>query len=143
MCTSLSVGTFYIFLTGAPFVARGGVSGMSTTWIGVGLGSITGRFHDRLDRSPRGWLHAAGSVAADPRPAAALRCWGSVRGASRIPGRPPRILWCCLRPRSASGLGNGLTIANTNAGMISVRPDLAGSAAGLSGALQLFGSARR
>jgi DHA1 family bicyclomycin/chloramphenicol resistance-like MFS transporter len=39
------------------------------------------------------------------------------------------------------GLGNGLTIPNTNAGMISVRPDLAGSAAGLSGALQLFGGA--
>ena len=33
------------------------------------------------------------------------------------------------------GLGNGLTIANTNAGAISVRPDLAGTAAGLSGAM--------
>ena len=33
------------------------------------------------------------------------------------------------------GFGNGLTIANTNAGAISVRPDLAGTAAGLSGAL--------
>jgi len=39
------------------------------------------------------------------------------------------------------GFGNGLTLPNTNAGMISVRPDLAGSAAGLSGALQLFGGA--
>ena len=33
------------------------------------------------------------------------------------------------------GLGNGLTIANASAGLMSVRPELAGSAAGLSGAM--------
>jgi DHA1 family bicyclomycin/chloramphenicol resistance-like MFS transporter len=43
MCTAMSVGTFYIFLTGAPFVAQA-TFGLSTTWIGVGLGSITGGF---------------------------------------------------------------------------------------------------
>jgi hypothetical protein len=32
------------------------------------------------------------------------------------------------------GFGNGLTIANSNAGSTSVRPGLAGTAAGLSGA---------
>jgi len=33
------------------------------------------------------------------------------------------------------GFGNGLTSPNSNAGAVSVRPDLAGSAAGWSGAL--------
>jgi DHA1 family bicyclomycin/chloramphenicol resistance-like MFS transporter len=35
------------------------------------------------------------------------------------------------------GLGNGLTLANVNAGALSVRPDLAGTAAGLGGALSI------
>ncbi len=35
------------------------------------------------------------------------------------------------------GLGNGLTLPNANAGALSVRPMLAGTAAGLSGALSL------
>jgi DHA1 family bicyclomycin/chloramphenicol resistance-like MFS transporter len=39
------------------------------------------------------------------------------------------------------GLGNGFTLANTHAGALSVRPDLAGSAAGLAGAMQLLGGA--
>jgi DHA1 family bicyclomycin/chloramphenicol resistance-like MFS transporter len=136
MCTALSVGTFYIFLTGAPFVALA-TFGLSTTWIGVGLGSITGGFMmgsavtSRL--SPR--LGLTPMILAGR----ALRCSGSARA---------RVCSCWAVASAGAvcrhdlrGLGNGLTIPNTNAGMISVRPDLAGSAAGLSGALQLFGGA--
>jgi len=39
------------------------------------------------------------------------------------------------------GLGNGLTLANANAGMLSVRPHLAGSASGLGGAIMIAGGA--
>lgn len=39
------------------------------------------------------------------------------------------------------GLGNGLTIPNATAGALSVRPHLAGTAAGLSGAIMLAGGA--
>ena len=39
------------------------------------------------------------------------------------------------------GLGNGLVIPNSNAGMMSVRPKLAGSASGLGGALNTGGGA--
>ena len=35
------------------------------------------------------------------------------------------------------GLGNGMTLPNANAGIVSVRPHLAGSASGLGGAIQL------
>jgi DHA1 family bicyclomycin/chloramphenicol resistance-like MFS transporter len=39
------------------------------------------------------------------------------------------------------GLGNGLTLPNSTAGMLSVRPHLAGSASGLGGAINLGGGA--
>jgi DHA1 family bicyclomycin/chloramphenicol resistance-like MFS transporter len=39
------------------------------------------------------------------------------------------------------GLGNGMTLPNANAGMISVRPELAGSASGLGGAIMIGGGA--
>ncbi|HHZ07157.1 MAG TPA: multidrug effflux MFS transporter [Rhizobiales bacterium] len=39
------------------------------------------------------------------------------------------------------GIGNGVTLPNANAGIVSVRPDIAGSASGLGGALQIGGGA--
>lgn len=39
------------------------------------------------------------------------------------------------------GLGNGITLPNATSGMLSVRPDLAGSASGLGGAIMLAGGA--
>ena len=39
------------------------------------------------------------------------------------------------------GLGNGLSIPNATAGMLSVRPHLAGTASGLGGAIQIGGGA--
>ena len=39
------------------------------------------------------------------------------------------------------GLGNGICLPNANAGMLSVRPELAGTASGLGGAIQIGGGA--
>lgn len=39
------------------------------------------------------------------------------------------------------GIGNGLTMPAGNTGVLSVRPDLAGTAAGLSAAMRLVGGA--
>jgi MFS transporter, DHA1 family, multidrug resistance protein len=44
-------------------------------------------------------------------------------------------------PVAMMGLGNGLTLPSANAGVVSVRPHLAGSASGLGGALQIGGGA--
>lgn len=44
-------------------------------------------------------------------------------------------------PSFLVGLGNGITLPNANAGVVSVRPHLAGSASGLGGALQIGGGA--
>lgn len=39
------------------------------------------------------------------------------------------------------GIGNGMTLPNANAGIVSVRPHLAGSASGLGGAVMIGGGA--
>ena len=39
------------------------------------------------------------------------------------------------------GAGNGMTLPNANAGMLSIRPELAGTASGLGGAIQIGGGA--
>jgi len=39
------------------------------------------------------------------------------------------------------GVGNGICLPNANAGMLSVRPDLAGTASGLGGAILIGGGA--
>ncbi len=44
-------------------------------------------------------------------------------------------------PMFLVGLGNGLTLPSANAGMVSVRPQLAGSASGLGGAITIGGGA--
>lgn len=44
-------------------------------------------------------------------------------------------------PSLLLGMGNGMTLPNANAGIVSVRPHLAGSASGLGGALQIGGGA--
>ncbi len=44
-------------------------------------------------------------------------------------------------PVAIVGIGNGIALPNLNAGIVSVRPDLAGSASGLGGFLQIGGGA--
>jgi DHA1 family bicyclomycin/chloramphenicol resistance-like MFS transporter len=111
MCTAMSVGTFYIFLAGAPFVAQAAF-GLSTTWIGVGLGSITGgfmigstitaRLAPRLGLAP---VYLTG------RSFALLGlCIGAALFLSGL--SHPLILFAAT---ICVGIGNGLTIANTNA----------------------------
>ncbi|MDP2738018.1 MAG: Bcr/CflA family drug resistance efflux transporter, partial [Pseudorhodobacter sp.] len=39
------------------------------------------------------------------------------------------------------GLGNGMTLPNANAGMLSIKPQLAGTASGLGGAITIGGGA--
>ncbi len=44
-------------------------------------------------------------------------------------------------PQVVVGFGNGLSLPSTNAGIVSVRPELAGSASGLGGAITMAGGA--
>jgi len=131
LCTAFSVGAFFVFVTGVPYVATA-TWGLSPALVGLGLGSITGGFMlgaaitARLaTRTRPGRLILAGRLVAAVALGVALALFAA--GVSH-----PAALFGLV---VFVGLGNGLTIANANAGAVSVRPDLAGTAAGLGGAL--------
>ncbi|APX11346.1 multidrug effflux MFS transporter [Tateyamaria omphalii] len=130
---ALGVGTFYMFLTGAPFVAAG-VFGLSPAQIGIGLGSTTAGFlvgagvSARLvERVGPMRLILLGRMVPIAGLGAALTYY-SGGGA---------LVWPLFLSTVTIGIGNGLSLANANAGALSVRPDLAGSASGVSGAVGL------
>ena len=126
----LSMGSFYVFVSGVPFVASE-TWHLSTLWIGLGTGSITGgfifgalitsRMAPRVGFAP---LIIAGRCAAVLGVGLGLLLfWGGVTS--------PFALFACTM---SAGFGNGLTVANAATGAVSVRPDLAGTASSLFGA---------
>jgi Bcr/CflA subfamily drug resistance transporter len=133
LCTAFSVGTFYVFVTGVPYVATQ-LWQMTPAQVGMGLGSITGGF----------MLGAAITARVAPR----RGIYGLIRVGRLVPTVAMLLAWVLFaagvsHPLALFGLtifvgvGNGLTLANANAGALSVRPDLAGTAAGLAGALSI------
>jgi MFS transporter, DHA1 family, multidrug resistance protein len=131
LCTAFSVGAFFVFVTGVPYVATA-TWGLTPALVGLGVGSITGGF----------MLGAAITARLAPRsrPARLILAGRLVPTAALLAALA--LSACGVSHPAATfgltifvGFGNGLTIANTNAGAISVRPDLAGTAAGLSGAM--------
>ncbi|MCR9061439.1 MAG: multidrug effflux MFS transporter [Rhodobacteraceae bacterium] len=137
LCTMFTVGAFYIFLAGAPLVATTSF-GVTTAELGFLIGSITvgfsaggflaGRFSSRLSLPA---MMLVGRVTA---------CIGLVVGLTVfLVGSASPIAF--FASTIFVGIGNGLTIPGSNSGAMSIRPDLAGSAAGLVGALTLGGGA--
>lgn len=133
LCVAFSLGGFYVFITGTPIVAEAWFD-LSPAELGLGIGIITwgffagnfitGRFAQRVSLIR---LIIWGRVSALVGPLIGLI--GFVSGFGN--------LWLYFGAAVLVGFGNGLTIANANAGMMSVRPHLAGSASGLSGALSV------
>lgn len=136
-CMAFSTGAFYSFLTGAPLVTESlfdmspAVLGfyMGTITAGFALGSfLSGRYAKRYALTT---MMIAGRISACAGLTAGLVLFlsGAVHVASFF-GATVFV-----------GIGNGLTMPSSNAGALSVRPHLAGSAAGLSGALTVAGGA--
>lgn len=137
LCTAFSTGAFYIFLTGAPLVAAS-VFGVSTAQLGFYIGTITagfmlgsflsGRFAPRYLPTT---MMLAGRLTA---------CAGLTAGlTAMLAGYMTPIIF--FGSTIFVGLGNGLTMPSSNASAMSVRPNLAGSAAGLNGAMVVAGGA--
>ncbi|OED47904.1 MFS transporter [Rhodobacteraceae bacterium (ex Bugula neritina AB1)] len=132
-CASFSVGGFYTFITGAPMVAEAWFE-LNPAMLGLGIGIITwgfmaGNFVTGRLVSRVGLLHLiiAGRCFALAGPIGGLLLFLAGLGS----------LWVFFGAAVFVGFGNGLTIANATAGLMSVRPALAGSASGLSGAMMV------
>ena len=137
LCSTFSTGAFYVFLTGAPLVAANQF-GVGTAELGVFIGTITGGFMvgsliaGRLaPRYAPTTTMLAGRIVACAGLAAGL---AAVLAGAASPG-------VFFGSTVFVGLGNGITMPGSNAGAMSVRPRLAGSAAGLSGAMIVAGGA--
>lgn len=131
ICMSFSIGAFYVFQSGAPLVAAA-VFDLSPSLLGVAIGSITFGFFFGTFLSGRLSKHyqlstmmIAGRISATAGMIIALTLYFS--GYVTV--------WTYFAPVLLVGFGNGLTLPSAGAGALSVRPDLAGGAAGLSGAM--------
>lgn len=131
LCVAGSIGGFFAFITGAPMVAAAWFD-LSPAMLGLGLGIITGGFMVGsfltgrfAGRVPLIRLILIGRTVAVLGPLAGLGLFAL--GLGNVP--------VFFGAAICVGFGNGLTTANASAGLMSVRPDLAGSASGMMGAL--------
>jgi len=137
ICSVFSVGAFYIFLTGAPLVAIHAF-GLSPAAIGLVLGSITVGFFLGSALSSR--ISARAGILPMVLAGRIVACAGLGLGlVAYASGLLTLVTY--FGATIFVGIGNGLTTPSANAGMLSLRPDLAGNAAGLSGAMIVAGGA--
>lgn len=133
LTAAFTSGTFFSFLGGGPFVASE-LMGLRPSEYGLyfgllSLGYVVGNFMSGRYARQMGVnrMMLAGSTISLTGIAVALALVAlGVEHALALFG--PMILL---------GVGNGSTLPSANAGIVSVRPHLAGSASGLGGALQL------
>ncbi len=136
-CAAFSSGAFFAFLGGAPFVASE-VYGLTSFWSGVGFGApaigyaigngLSGRYSVRFGIN---WMIRTGSFAMVCGLGAAFVVIAMGMGSAIV-----FFAFCTF-----IGLGNGMVIPNASAGMLSVRPHLAGTASGLGSAIMIGGGA--
>jgi Bcr/CflA subfamily drug resistance transporter len=137
LCMTFSTGAFYCFIAGAPFLAAT-VFGMSPATLGFCLGTITAGF--ALGSYLSGRLGRRYSLAVMMIAGRVVACAGLLVGLGMFLSGLVHA-GALFGATVFVGIGNGLTIPGSNAGALSVRPHLAGSAAGLSGALTVAGGA--
>ena len=131
MCQSFSVGAFYTFLVGAPLVGEAAFD-LSPWQVGVGIGAITGGFVVGNFLTGRyALLYSLGTMMVAGRIVAVVGIGAGVL-LLLLGYMHPVVLFGSV---VFIGVGNGLTLPASNSGAMSVRPDLAGSASGLSGAV--------
>lgn len=137
LCAAFASGAFFALLGGAAFVAET-FFGLSPFWSGVALGApaigyaagnfLSGRYstHHGINK-----MALIGTIVtlAGMGLSLTLTLFGVVH--------PLVFFGLC----TFLGLGNGMTMPNATAGLLSVRPRLAGTASGLGGAIMVGGGA--
>jgi MFS transporter, DHA1 family, multidrug resistance protein len=137
LASAFGSGAFFAYLGGAPFVGTE-VFGLTPSQLGLYFAAPSiGYF---LGNWATGLLAARKGVNT-------MVLWGTListlgMGLSLIVSygghSSPLVFFGFM---SLVGIGNGMTIANATAGMLSVRPHLAGTASGLGGAIMIGGGA--
>jgi len=137
LSAAFASGSFFAFLGGGPFVASE-ILGLRPAEYGLYFGLlsggylignfITGRYARHVGVNRMMMLGGVFST---------LCLMGGI-GLFSLGYTHPLALF---GPVALMGLGNGMTLPSANAGVVSVRPHLAGSASGLGGALQIGGGA--
>lgn len=137
MAGTFTSGAFFAFLGGAPFVG-GTLMGLTPSMLGlqfmfIAAGYIAGNYlSGRFSKR------------------AGIDTMMLVGGLVALAGAAIPILLflqgfisslAFFAPQVIVGFGNGLSLPSTNAGIVSVRPELAGSASGLGGAITMGGGA--
>jgi len=138
VCATLASGAFFAFLGGVSFVADR-IYGLSPVWAGVALGSpalgyaagnfISGRYSVRFGINK---MILYGALAAGIG-----LCLSLFLGMAF--GTLPALVFFGFN--LVMGFGNGVILPNATAGILSVRPHLAGTASGLGGAIMIGGGA--
>ena len=137
LTAAFASGSFFAFLGGGPYVATN-VLGLSPSQLGLHFGLIavgymmgnfiSGRFARRMGINR---MMLLGNVTSATGLLISLGLFAS--GATH-----PLALFA---PIILVGFGNGMCLPSANAGIVSVRPELSGSASGLGGALMIGGGA--
>jgi DHA1 family bicyclomycin/chloramphenicol resistance-like MFS transporter len=137
LCAAFSSGAFFAYLGGAPFVGTE-IFGLTASQVGIyfsvpalgyALGNfISGQFSIRIGLNKMAILGTVLTTIA--MTTLALLTYAGLHFAGLFFGM-----------MSVIGLGNGITLPNVNAGMMSIKPELAGTASGLGGALMIGGGA--
>ena len=137
LASAFASGAFFAYLGGAPFVGSV-VYGMDPATLGLFFGApavgylvgngISGRFSAQLGIDRMILYGASGQLA-------------GLSMLLLLTGFGFTSHWVFFGFMTFVGLGNGLVIPNATAGMLSVRPHLAGTASGLGGAIMIGGGA--
>jgi len=137
LASGMSSGAFFAFLGGAPFVGTV-VYGMDAATMGLYFGApaigyfagnfLSGRYSVRFGVNR---MILFGSIT----------CGAGVLLSMLMISAGAQSPMAFFGFITFVGLGNGMTIPNATAGMLSVRPHLAGTASGLGGAIMLTGGA--
>jgi len=137
LCMAFGSGAFFALLGGASFIAET-VFGLSPVWAGIAIGApaigyafgnfISGRYTVRFGINAMALM---GMIVTTVGLSISLLI--GLAGYQE----PLLFFGFCV----FLGLGNGLMIPNATAGLLSVRPHLAGTASGLGGAMMIGGGA--
>lgn len=130
VCIAFAIGAFYIFITGTPLVAQTTL-GLSPSAVGACIGLITAGFivgnivSTRLvQRKSLTTMMIAGRIVA----------FAGLLGSLMLCAMGWVNVFTLFGGVILVGFGNGVSLPSANAGALSVRPALAGSASGVSGA---------